>query len=170
MFQSAPFSYGLGRTAQKPSLGQTEQTWYTRAKAAVGEYDALWERAQRISDSQNRKELAAKFHGNPTDQNGALYRRDSVAFNVSEAEAITPVKYIIFSEPRVQGRVEKLEEWNRGFGTDVNLGEGLYGILPQAEVMKETVVQDGGTPAWVWPVVGVAALLVAGSVLFGSSD
>lgn len=170
MFQSAPFSAGLGRIAQKPSLGQTEQTWYTRAKAAVGEYDVLWARAQNIADKQYRDGLATKFHGNAADQNGALYRRDSVAFNVSEAEGSTPIKYTIFVEPRVQGRVEKLEEWNRAFTEDVTKGEGLYGTQAPIEDVKKTVTQEDGMPAWVLPVVGLTALVVAGSFLFGSSE
>lgn len=162
----SPFS-GLAETGVPKSLGQTEQTWYSRAKTAVAEYDNLWARTQRIAAKAYRDQLTAQYHGNPNDPEGALYRRNSVASNLAEAEGYTPINYLVFGESRVQSRVEKLESWNRDFKRAVKYGEDTYGVLEEPEVIERTVtVQKAVTPSWVMPVVILGGVVLLGSLFF----
>lgn len=165
-FSMSPFSGAQSAPARK-SLGQAEQTWYSRAKSAVAEYDNLWARAQEIAYKEYREQIASQYHGNPNDPDGAFYRRNSVAENVSEAEGSTPINYLVFGKSRVQNRVEKLEEWNRGLKAAVESGEKTYGKLEKQVIEKVTTVEKSALPGWVVPVMMVTGLVVLGSLVFG---
>lgn len=167
MFQHAPFSANLGNPERK-QLGQVDQQWFARAKAGVAAYDDLWARTQLIGNKTYREQLAAKYHTKPEDQDGALYRRNSVAYNISQAESYTPVNYRLFAISQQQNRVSKLEDWNQDFREDVESGELEYGILPAPEIIERvTTLTTTEIPKWVLPVgIGVAALII-GSLLLG---
>ena len=166
MFQTAPFSANLGR--QEKQLGQVDQQWFSRAKASVASYDDLWARAALVANKSYREQLAAKYHTKPEDQDGAFYRRNSVAYNVSQAESYTPVNYVLYAQSQQQNRVTKLEDWNKDFRHDVEYGEKEYGILPAPEVIEQvTTVTKTELPGWVLPVgLGIGALII-GALLFG---
>lgn len=168
MFRSAPFAPTLGRKDPAPkSLDQTaEQQWFARAKAAVGQYDELWAKTQQIANKTYREELAAKYHTTPEDRDGALYRRNSVAYNIAQAESYTPVNYLVFQSQQ-QNRVTKLEDWNQDFKEDVEYGSQQYGLLPEAQVIEKlTTVTQTEAPAWLLPAgLGLGAL-VLGMILF----
>lgn len=168
MFQRAGFAPAMGTQKPKPNLGQVEQQWFTRAKAGVAAYDDLWARTQLIGNKTYREQLASKYHTKPEDQDGALYRRNSVAYNVSQAESYTPVNYRIFAESQQQNRVTKLEDWNSDFRKDVEYGETNYGVLPAPEVIEQvTTVTKTEVPAWLLPAgLGLGALII-GALLFG---
>ncbi len=144
-----------------PMLGQVDQEWFTRAKAAVARYDELVIRASSIARKDYREDLIRNFNSKPTDSSSALYRRNTVAFNVSEAEAFSPVNYLVFSQSQVKNRVSKLEEWNRDFRNAVKQGEELYGSLPEPVIV--TIRQE--IPWWIAPVVVGAASLALLSAL-----
>lgn len=163
MFQSAPF---LGRQESNGSLGQNEQQWFARAKAAVADYDELWARTQQIANKTYREQVAAKYRPPAVDQNGALYRRNSVAYNISQAESYTPVNYLIYNESQQQSRVSKLEDFNKGFREDVKFGEKEYGILDSAQVIENTILKSE-TPAWVLPTAIGAGLMIVGLLFLG---
>lgn len=165
MFQTAPFSANLGR---QEKLGQVDQQWFARAKAAVAAYDELWTRTALVANKDYREQLAAKYHTKPEDEAGALYRRNSVAYNLAQAESNTPVKYDLYSQGEQQSRVTKLENWNKDFRKDVEYGEKAYGILPTPEVIEQgTTVTKTELPGWVLPVgIGVGALII-GALLLG---
>jgi hypothetical protein len=166
MFQSAPFSANLGRTEPK-QLGQVDQQWFARAKSGVAAYDDLWARTQRIANKTYREELSKKYHTKPEDQDGALYRRNSVAYNVSQAESYTPVNYVIYAQSQQQNRVKKLEDWNTDFREDVEYGEKQYGILPEPVIIEQVVtVTKTETPTWLLPVgIGIGALIIGALLL-----
>lgn len=168
MFQRSGFTPVMGGSAPKPQLGQSEQQWFGRAKSAVAAYDDLWTRTALIGNKEYRAQLAAKYHTKPEDQDGALYRRNSVAYNVSQAESHTPVQYEIYAQNDQQNRVTKLENWNKDFRHDVEYGEKEYGILPAPEVIEQgTTVTKTEIPVWVLPVgFGIGALII-GALLFG---
>lgn len=167
MFQAAPFSASLGR-AESSQLGQNDQQWFARAKAAVAAYDDLWARTQMIANKTYREELARKYHTTPEDRDGALYRRNSVAYNVAQAESYTPVNYVIYAQSQQQNRVTKLEDWNADFREDVQYGEQQYGLLPAPEIIEQvTTVTKTEAPSWLLPVgIGVGALII-GALLLG---
>lgn len=163
MFQAAPFS----EASSRKGLGQNEQQWFARAKAAIAEYDELWARTQQIANKTYREQVAAKYHPSASNQEGALYRRNSVAYNVSQAESYTPVNYLVYNDSQQQNRISKLEEFNRGFRQDVEFGEKEYGILPAPEIIEKTssvTVQQ--VPGWVVPAAIGAGLLIVGLVFF----
>lgn len=168
MFHRSGFAPVMGSPAPKPNLGQDEQQWFTRAKAGVAAYDDLWARTQLIANKTYREQLASKYHTKPEDQDGALYRRNSVAYNVSEAESYTPVNYRVFAQSQQQNRVTKLEDWNSDFRKDVEYGEKTYGLLPAPEVIEQTTtVTQTEVPGWLLPAgIGLGALII-GALLFG---
>lgn len=164
MFQgSATDAFGLG--SRGSSLGRNAQEWYNEAKEEVKEYDDLMVRATKIANQNVRESIVKRYGGDPTDSNSARYRRDSVAYNISQAEGYTPVNYLIFDKGDVIGRVDKLKEWNSSFKTDVESAERTYGSLPAPQIV-ERVTTIGQVPGWVTPVV-VGALGVAALAAFG---
>lgn len=167
MFQTAPFSMNLGRSEQK-QLGQVDQQWFTRAKAGVAAYDDLWARTKQIGDNAYREQLAAKYHTQPEDAAGALYRRNSVAFNVSEAESHTPVGYGLYAQSDQQDRVTKLEKWVSDFRKDVEYGERTYSILAAPVAIDQTTtLTKTEMPGWVIPAGIGLGVLIIGALLFG---
>jgi len=158
MFRQGPFVNSMNGSPKRKELGENDQQWFARAKAAVAQYDDLWGRAQQIKDAAYGNQLTAKYHGNPEDPSGALYRRNAVAYNVAQAESQTPVNYTIYQDPKQQERVTKLEEVLTSFRKDVEAGESADLAAPSAQT---------GTPSWLVPVgVGVGVLLL-GALLLG---
>jgi len=169
MFHRSGFAPVMSSPVQKRRLGEDEQKWFTRAKAAVAAYDDLWTRTLLINDKTYREQLAAKYHPKPEDQNGALYRRNSVAYKVSEAESFTPVNYKIFEDTQQQDKVTKLEELNSDFRKDVEYGEKTYGLLQAPAIIEQTTTTAPPTevPGWLIPAgIGLGALII-GALLFG---
>lgn len=162
---SVPQSDVFGRPMLAgPQLGQSDQTWYNRAKAAVAKYDQLVDRASRIANRTYRENLFALYHSDPKDTDGAWYRRDRVAADVAQAESYTPINYLIYGVERRQNRVEKLEDWNHDFRQDVKWGEEEYGVLPEPQIITEERIVEvpGAAPGWVLPVsLGLGAIAVA---------
>lgn len=155
--------FGLGSS----SLGRSNQEWYMEAKEEVAEYDDLVIRTRKIANKQVREDLARAYMGDPGDSDSGLYRRNSVQANIQEAEQYTPVNTLVFSQSRVQNRVQKLKDINSSFKDDVMAAEATWGSLPTAQVI-ETVrtIQTSATPGWVAPVV-IGALALAGLAAFG---
>lgn len=162
IFSPAPFSVPALAGSR---LGQTEQQWFARAKAAVVKYDSLVGRARRIASPPYRESILARYGGDPNDQASAVYRRNSVAYNVAEAESYTPVNYLVFQPDRVRNRVEKLEDWNRNFEAEVVAAESSYGVLPEPVVVERVVERPG--PAAPPPADLTVPLVVGGLVLAG---
>lgn len=157
--------------AGRVSMGQTDQEWYVRAKAAVSKFDSLVERLKKIANRGARESLVSRYGlDNPTDKDRGKYMRDAVFYNVFQAESYTPVNYLVFgSTGPARRRVGDLEDVNRDFSDDVKAAENTYGILPEPVIIERIVEVPGTvttvTPSWVVPaaVVGggiaVAALL-----------
>lgn len=164
---TAPFavrasSASLGRVA----LGETEMSWFTRAKAAVAKYDDLSTRAAKIADPAYSSGVLGRFRGNPADPAGALYRRNSVAFAVAQAESVQPVNYSVFVRPEVQGRVAQLERWNRELDAAVMSGETRHGVT-QA-LGQGTAPAPAPAAVEKPPEVCPFSLLVLGAVALGA--
>lgn len=175
MFHRSGFAPVMGTPLQKTRLGEDEQQWFTRAKAAVAAYDDLWNRTQLINNSTYRDQVATKYHTKPEDQAGALFRRNSVAYKVSESESYTPVNYQVFTQIQQQDKVTKLEDFNSDFKKDVEYGEKVYGLLSAPETPVQTIVTQPtttpaaqpGVPGWLLPAgIGLGALII-GALLLG---
>lgn len=170
MFHRSGFAPVMSSPVQKPRLGEDEQKWFTRAKAGVAAYDDLWVRTQLIADETYREQLAAKYHTKPEDQNGAFFRRNSVAYKVSEAESFTPVNYKIFDDSQQQDKVTALENWNSDFRKDVEYGETTYGLLKAPAAIEQATTTTGTpteVPGWLLPAgIGLGALII-GALLLG---
>ncbi len=152
MFQNAPFSSALGAPTQK-ALGQTEQQWYTRAKAAVSAYDDLWARAQKIADKTQADHLASTYHGSDV-----VGTRGTVAAAVSAAEDSTPTNYLVFTPQVLRDRVTKLEDTNTAFKADVEQAEKAATAPPSTS--------NTGMPGWLVPAGIGLGILVIGALLF----
>lgn len=155
--------FGLG---ESPYLGQRNaQQWYDYAKREVRQYDELIVRARKIANKAARDQIIRTYYGDPADQSGALYRRNSVAANIANAESYTPINYVIYQQDQAQNRVEKLNDWNKDLGAAVKYAEDYYGVLPNPQVI-ETTTTVSETPGWVTPVVigalGLGALSLLG--------
>lgn len=164
---SATNVFGLG--ASRPAMGKVRdaQNWYTYAKSEVGQYDGYLLRARKVANKAAREQLINDYYGDPSDSESAIYRRNSVAANIAQAEQYTPVNYYVFEQSQVQNRVEKLNDWNKDFGDDLKYAEDTYGSLPEPVVIERvTTTTVGETPAWVVPVtvgaVGLAVLAAFG--------
>lgn len=158
----------------RPRLGETEQTWYARAKAAVAKYDDLAQRTRAIADPAYASGVLARFRRNPADPKGALYRRNSVAFAVADAESRAPADYSAFGRPEIQKKVEELEGWNREFERSVAAGEESRGVrIPElGQQAAPPAAAPAGRPVtfedcapWV-----VLAVLVGGVAFIALSD
>jgi hypothetical protein len=150
-------------------LGQAPgQALYERAKVLVAQYDILVVRARSIANRQARETVLREYHGDPNDREGALFRRNTVAYNISEAEGYVPVNYDVFRRGDVVNRVPKLEAFDDDFEDDVKSAENTYGILPEPVVIERFVEVPGapGAPA-AFPIVPVliSGVAVAGLVL-----
>ena len=104
----------------RKSLGETEQAWYTRAKAAVVKYDGLVDRMQKMPAASAA--LGSKFHGDGSPTSGAALR-NTLAARLLEAEGFQPHNYAIFGQPAVQSKVEQLENLDRDFEAAVSAAE-----------------------------------------------
>ncbi len=179
MFQRSGFTPVMGSPLQKTGLGEDEQKWFTRAKAAAATYDDLWRQAQLIANSTYRGQLASKYHTKPEDQSGTLFLRNSLMYKLSEAESFTPVNYQAFGQSAVQDKVTKLEDSNSDFKKDVDYGSQVYGLLSAPEATGQTsagqtsATQPATTttptevPGWLLPAGIGLGVLIIGALLLG---
>lgn len=168
VFASAPFS-ATPSLAGGRWLGQTEQQWFSRAKTAVTTYDLLVDRTKKIASQRLRESILSRYTGDPRDQESAIYRRNSVAYNVGEAESYAPVDYLIFGKELVRDRVEKLEGWNRDFEKEIAAAEVAYGVLPEPVVVERVIQSAPAATDLTMPFV-IGGLVLAGIAFlaFGS--
>jgi len=160
------FSPAIGEIFAKKTLGAvTDQEWYYKAQQTVANYDSYLERLRKLANKQVREDLWDQYVGNPGDAESGVYRRNSVAGNIAEAEAYTPVNYMVFAVERVRNRVAKLEEINGSFRRDMNSAEATYGLLPDPQIVERVIeVRVPGEPApAAFPTVPV--LVVGGAVI-----
>jgi hypothetical protein len=123
-------------------LGQTEQQLYSRAKAAVAEYDRLVHRAvEEIPEVATYKAFALRFLGDPSDPESGTWFRNAVADAVRDAESKAPTDYDVFTPGYVRHRIATLE--------------GLVRDMEATLVAPDTLAV--GLPSWVLPAAGVAA-------------
>lgn len=165
------FSMGVARPGwapARPTLGQsTDQQWFEEAKQQVGKYDTLVDRLRKIANKQVREQMAQTFMGDPANPDSGLYRRNSVASDVAEAESFTPVNYFVYGVSRRRNRVTKLREITHDMNEDVRNAEATWGSLPAPQIIERVVeVQVPGEATPIVPiliggaaVVGVLALL-----------
>jgi hypothetical protein len=130
-FHAAPFSAPARRV-----LGQTEQQWYPRAKAAVAKWGELSARAERIADAAYRDEIQARYR--------APGRRDAVAADVAAVEARAPADYSVFASASARARVETLEALNRDFEAHVAFGERRAADVPSLDPLLVGVLAAAG--------------------------
>jgi hypothetical protein len=157
--------FGLGGA----ELGRTGTEWYRYAQSEVGQYDGYVLRTRKVANKAVRDQLIKDYYSDPENRDGALYRRNSVAANIAEAEKYTPVNYYVFESSQVQNRVEKLNDWNKDFKEDLQYAEATYGSLPDPVVIERLTTSTSTvteTPGWVTPVV-VGAVAIAALAAFG---
>lgn len=166
MFRSASLSGKLiGAPMGGQRMGQSSgQDWYNMAVKQVQKFDDILLRLRKVANKAAREQLAATFVGDPGDSESGMYRRNSVASNVSEAQQYTPVNALVFDQSRVQGRVEKLREITHDFLAAVESAEATWGVLPDPQIIERVVeVQGPGEGIPIVPIViggaGVLALL-----------
>jgi hypothetical protein len=123
-------------------LGQTEQQIYSRAKAAVAEYDRLvYRAAEEIPEVEGYKVFARRFLGDPSDPESGTWFRNAVEERVRVAESQVPTNYDVFTPGYVRHRIATLE----GFVRD------MEATLAAPDTLAV------GLPSWVLPAAGVAA-------------
>jgi tetrahydromethanopterin S-methyltransferase subunit B len=160
----------LGQRKLSQSSGQD---WFNMAVKQVQKFDDIVMRLRKVANKQVREQLAERFIGDPGDAESGMYRRNSVASNVAEAQQYTPVNTLVFDASRVQNRVEKLRDITHDFLAEVESAEASWGSLPDAQIIERVVeVEVPGQQTFpVVPVVlggaGVIALLALLGVFGG---
>lgn len=136
----APGGSGTGAWAS-PSmagparLGQTNQEWYRRAKAAVAQYQGLLVRTSQVAARAPREEIL-RWAGDQAVAGTPAYRYASVVSDLQfDVERFSPVNVDAYSVPRRRGRVEELESMNQEFARRVADAESFYGTLPPPQVV-----------------------------------
>lgn len=163
MGRPQPAVRGLGQT--------TDQEWYNEARREVAKFDSFVNRLRKVANKQVREDLAGRYVGSPEDSESGIYRRNSVASDIAEAESYTPVNVLVFSVERRRNRVRQLDSLNNGFERDLTAAEQAWGTLPEPQVIERIVeVQVPGTAPSTPPIVPilvVGGLAVAGLALLG---
>lgn len=159
------FTAGLG--APSASLGKTAQDYYNQAKVAVAKFDSLVERLKKVANKTVRDGLAVQYGlTDPSNTDKAMYMRNALAFDISDAEKYSPVAYEegFPSLGPSRGRVSKLESFDAGFEQSVQQAETTYGILPEPETITNYVTTTTAQPLnWILPVVALGAgIVIAG--------
>lgn len=159
------FAPGLG--APQASLGATAQNYYDKAKASVSMFDSLVERVKRIANKAERDGIAVTYGLTaPENQDKAMYMRNALAYDLSEAEKYSPIAYEQ-GFPALgpsRGRVAKLESFDTAFEAAVKNAENMYGILPEPETITNYVTTTTTNPLnWVLPVLALGVgIVIAG--------
>lgn len=157
------------------ALGQTAETYYTDAKKEIAKFDTLVDRVARLANKAIRDQMIEDYGlTDPSNKDKALYMRGALASDVAQADRFRlPSGEIPYNQGFPErgpsrGRVDKLHDWNRGLGREVQYAETTYGVLPEPVVIERVVTVPGeGTSPWPYLVVGagvVAALAVAGVI------
>jgi hypothetical protein len=168
MFTSGVNDFFRTASARSPFLGQTtDQEWYNEAKREVAKFDAFVMRLRKVANKAVRDDLAGRYIGNPEDTESGAYGRNSVAQDIGEAESYKPVNYLIFSVSRRRNRVERLDDINNSFESDLVSAEQNWGILPEPQVIERIVQVPGAAASPLVPILVVGGLAVAGLALFG---
>lgn len=116
-------------------LGQTNQEWYRRAKAAVAQYQGLLVRTSQVAARAAREEIL-RWVGDQAVAGTPAYRYASVVSDLQfDVERFSPVNVDAYSVPRRRGRVEELESMNQEFARKVVEAESFYGTLPPPQVV-----------------------------------
>lgn len=158
------------------SLGaDTNQDWYNRAKREIAQFDGYVERLRRLASRPVREDLWKTYVGDPADSESGAYRRNTVAWHITEAESYTPINYLVFGadDPgmRVRNRVTKLDSLNSAFKADLDSAEATYGLLPEPQIIEKIIeVRVPGAPVAapfpLVPVLVVGGVAVVGLVLY----
>lgn len=162
---SATDSFRMG----SPALGanMVGQERYNEARKQLATFDSLVERAKRIANKQAREDVINTFGlSQPDNKDKALYMRNAVAYDLSNAESYTPINYDIYTSPGpAKSRPAKLKDFNSDFESAVKYAETTYGSLPEPVVIERTTTINQ-TPGWVLPVT-IGAVAIAGLAVFG---
>jgi len=135
--QPATGGFFGNRSLGQARLGDPNIEWYNRAKVAVQRYDDLIIKAARIANKAYREEVLSEYFTDPSDEDGARYRRNTVAYKVGQADSYTPTNYLVFGDSMARNRVEKLEDWVHNLQRDVDYGETNYELMPEPVIKIE---------------------------------
>lgn len=105
--------------ASAPRMGQYDQTWYERAKAALAKYEELVSNTSVLNEPAVREDLISRYSGDLLQADSVATLINILAQEVQEAESYVPTRYEVFADRERQGRVEKLEYYNRLFESDI---------------------------------------------------
>ncbi len=170
--------FGLGGVALRPPmmsgrryLGQTAQDFYNNATQEIAKFDQYVARTQKIANKAARDQIIDTYGLNdPTNTDKAQYMRNALATDVGNAQSYTPIAYEqgFPTHGPARGRVTKLHNFNRDFGSDVQAAETTYGILPEPVVIERVVTAAGAAPD-ITPYVlvggaAIAALFITGVI------
>lgn len=173
--EAAVDSFAPGLGAQRVGLGANAEEYYLKAKGAIGQFDSLVERVKRIANKTERDGIAVAYGlTSPENKDKAMYMRNALAYDVSEADKFTPTAYEQ-GFPALgpsRGRVAKLESFNNSFEAAVRNAENLYGILPMPETITNYVTTTTTTTQplnWILPILalGAGVLVASWAGLFG---
>lgn len=167
------FSPAIGEVFAKKTLGvDVDLDWFNRAKREIEQYDSYVERLRHLANRQARESIWSEYVGDQADSESGAFRRNSVAWHISEAEAYTPVNYMVFAADapglRVRNRVTKLDSLNSSFKKDLDAAEATYGLLPDPQIVERYIeVRVPGAPVETSSFPIVPVLVVGGAVVLG---
>lgn len=146
-----------------PTLGQpTSPDWYTRAQAAISDFDALRARLARVADPGERARILAWF-GDPAQAGTPANRYLAVGADASAAQrAGTAASY---ANPTVTDRVALLEDSVRQLDAMVTNAETAYGQLTQPVALAPITQASTQKQDWTTPALIGIGLVTAGIVI-----
>ncbi len=144
-------------------LGQTAQTWYNRARAAMERFQILKAQVQGI-DNQAARNTIVTWLGRPGIEGTPEWRYAGVSYNYTTSVQEEGVQ--AYDKPDRQGRVEDLESFNDQLSSKIALAQVTYGSRPVTPVTPGVPAPVVAGPDLTLPIVGVG-LLVAAAVVLG---
>ncbi len=155
-------AYGTPAFMGQVQLGQTAQTWYNRARAAMERFQILKAQVQGI-DNQAARNTIVTWLGRPGIEGTPEWRYAGVNFNFTTSVQEFGIE--AYDKSDRQGRVEDLESFNDQLSNKIDLARVTYGSRPVTPVIPGVPAPVTG-PDLTLPIVGVG-LLVAAAVILG---
>ncbi len=154
-------AYGTPAFMGQVRLGQTAETWYKRARAALDRFRFLKNQVATIDNKVERDSIVA-WLGGPNVVDSPEYRYAAVLQDYTFDASVENEGIEAYAVGRRQSRVEKLEQYNDDLNAKIESARVTYGSRPVTPGAPAPVAAG---PDLTLPIVGVGLLIAAAVVL-----